>query len=218
MRRLTIEWKPVLGTALAAFAVVAFSVPAPVAAQEADEVTFSRDIAPILQRSCQQCHRPSGVAPMALVTYEDARPHAMAMMRRTGIRDRQGTMPPWYVEKDIGIQNYKDDTSLSDEEVTAIAAWARNGAPEGDRADLPTPLVFEDAVGWRLGTPDLVVSTLEVVVEGDAPDWWGDLEGTLIEGLTEDRYVKSVEIREINDIRESGGRDRATVGGLYVGS
>jgi len=214
MRRLTIEWKPVLGTALAMFAAVAFT--APVAAQESDVVTFSKDIAPILQRSCQQCHRPNGVAPMALVTYEDARPNAMAMMRRTGIRDRQGTMPPWYVEKDIGIQHYKDDPSLSDEEVAAIATWARNGTPEGDRADLPTPLVFEDAVGWRLGTPDLVVSTLEVTVEGDAPDWWGDLEGTVIEGLTEDRYVKSVEIREINNVRESGGRDRATVGGLYV--
>jgi mono/diheme cytochrome c family protein len=216
MPRPVIEWKSIFGIALATFAAVAFSPPAPVAAQESDVVTFSRDIAPILQRSCQQCHRPNGVAPMALVTYEDARPNAMAMMRRTGIRDRQGTMPPWYVEKDIGIQHYKDDPSLSDEEVAAIASWARNGTPEGDRADLPTPLVFEDAVGWRLGTPDVVVSTVEVTVEGDAPDWWGDLEGTVIEGLTEDRYVKSVEIREINDVRESGGRDRATVGGLFV--
>ncbi len=218
MRRLTIEWKSVVGIALAMFAAVAFT--APVTAQEnaPSEVTFSRDIAPILQRSCQQCHRPNGVAPMPLVTYEDAQPHAMAMMRRTGIRDRQGTMPPWYVEKDIGIQQFKDDPSLNDEEVAAIATWARNGAPEGDRADLPTPLVFEDALGWRLGEPDLVVKTTEVVVRGDAPDWWGDLEGTLIPELelTEDRYVKSVEIREVNDVRESGGRDRATVGGLFV--
>jgi len=216
MRRLTIVWKSVFGIALATFAAVAFSPPAPVAAQESDVVTFSRDIAPILQRSCQQCHRPNGVAPMALVTDEDARPNAMAMMRRTGIRDRQGTMPPWYVEKDIGIQQYKDDPSLSDEEVAAIATWARNGAPEGDRADLPTPLVFADAVGWRLGEPDLIVSTQEVVVEADAPDWWGDLAGIEIPELTEDRYVASVEIREIYDVRESGGRDRATVGGLYV--
>ncbi len=214
MRRLTIEWKFVFGIALTVFGVVAF--PAPVAAQEADEVTFAKDIAPILQRSCQQCHRPNGVAPMPLVTYEDAQPHAMAIMRRTGIRDRQGTMPPWYIEKDLGIQQFKDDPSLSDEEVAAIATWARNGAPEGDRADLPTPLVFEDALGWRLGQPDLIVKTAEVLVKGDAPDWWGELENTEIPELTEDRYVKSVEIREVNDVRESGGRDRATVGGLFV--
>jgi mono/diheme cytochrome c family protein len=218
MRRLMIEWKSVFGTALAVFAAVTFAVSGPVTAQESPsgEVTFTKDIAPILQRSCQQCHRPNGVAPMPLVTYENAQPFAMNMMRRTGIRDRQGTMPPWYVEKDIGIQQYKDDPSLSDEEVAAIATWARNGAPEGDPADMPPLLVFEDAVGWRLGEPDLIVSTPDVLVEGDAPDWWGGLEGVPIPGLTEDRYVASVEVREINDVRESGGRDRETVGGLYV--
>ncbi len=211
-----IEWKSLVGTALAISAAVAFAVPAPVAAQEASaEVTFSRDIAPILQRSCQQCHRPGGVAPMPLVTFEDAQPYAMAMMRRTGIRDRQGTMPPWYVEKDIGIQNYKDDPSLSDEEVAAIAMWARNGTPEGNPADLPEPLVFDAAVGWRLGEPDLIVSTEEVVVESDAPDWWGSIDGIPID-LEEDRYVASVEVREINNVKESGELDRETVGGLYV--
>ena len=73
---------------------------------------------------------------MRLVTFEDAQPYAMAMMRRTGIRDRQGTMPPWYVEKDIGIQQFKDDPSLNDEEVASIASWARNGAPEGNPGDM----------------------------------------------------------------------------------
>ena len=214
MPRLPIDWKSVVGTTLVAIAAVALVVP--VAAQESGEMTFSKDIAPILQRSCQQCHRPGGVAPMPLVTYEDARPHALAIMRRTSIRDRQGTMPPWYVEKDIGIQHYKDDPSLNDQEVAAIAAWARNGAPEGDRADLPTPLVFEEAVGWRLGEPDLIVSTEDILVESDAPDWWGSLENIEITGLTEDRYVASMEIREINDVKESGGLDRETVGGLYV--
>jgi mono/diheme cytochrome c family protein len=218
MRRQRIEWKFVVGTVLAACAAVAFTVPVPITAQESpsSEVTFNKDIAPILQRSCQQCHRPGGVAPMALVSYEDALPYAMRMMRRTGIRDRQGTMPPWYIEKDIGIQHYKDDPSLNDEEVAAIATWARNGTPEGDPADLPPLLVFEEAVGWRLGEPDLIVSTDEVLVGADAPDWWGGLDGIPITGLTEDRYVASVEVREINDVRESGGGDRETVGGLYV--
>src|SRR5438876_699338 len=85
------------------------------------EVTFTKDIAPILQRSCQNCHRPDGVAPMALTTYEEVRPWARAMKQRTGIGPRAGVMPPWYVEKNIGIQHYKDDPSLSDEEIARIA-------------------------------------------------------------------------------------------------
>ena len=77
------------------------------------EVTFTKDIAPILQRSCQNCHRPGQVAPMSLLTYEDARPWARSMKARTAIRDKAGTMPPWYIEKNIGIQHYKNDPSLS---------------------------------------------------------------------------------------------------------
>ena len=93
------------------------------AAPAAPEVTFTRDIAPILQRSCQNCHRPGQVAPMSLLTYEDARPWARSMKQRTGLRDKAGVMPPWYIEKNIGIQHYKNDPSLSDEEVAKIAKW-----------------------------------------------------------------------------------------------
>src|SRR3990170_3294580 len=88
------------------------------------DVTFTKDIAPILQRSCQNCHRPDGVAPMSLITYEDVRPWARAIKTRTGIGPRAGVMPPWYIEKNIGIQHYKDDPSLSDEEIAKIAKWA----------------------------------------------------------------------------------------------
>jgi mono/diheme cytochrome c family protein len=207
-----------VGTVLTALAILTVIAPSPSAAQEADggvEVTFAKDIAPILQRSCVRCHRPNGVAPMSLVDYEDVVPHARAVMRRTGIRDRMGAMPPWYVEKDIGIQHYKDDPSLSDEEIAAIAMWTRGGTPMGNPADMPQAPVFDDEVGWTLGEPDLILSTQEFLVEGDAPDWWGDIE-SIPTGLTEDRYVASVEIREVNDVRESGGSDRETVGGLYV--
>ena len=70
-------------------------------------VTFTKDIAPILQRSCQTCHRPDSVAPMSLLTYQQARPWARAMKMRTSLGPRAGVMPPWYVEKNIGIQRYK---------------------------------------------------------------------------------------------------------------
>ena len=185
---------------------------------EVADVTFSRDIAPILQRACVRCHRDDGVAPMPLVTYDDVQPYASMIARRTQIRDRAGAMPPWYVEKDIGIQHFKDDMSLDEREIEALDAWRRAGAPEGDPADLPPPLEFNDDVMWAAGEPDLIVRLPEVVVKGDAPDWWGDIE-SVPTGLTEDRYVKSVEIREVNDVPqrrdgEHGGRH--TVGGRFV--
>ena len=108
---------------------LALALPAPATAQEGgepDEVTFSRDILPIFQRSCINCHRSQGVAPMSLQRYEDARRYARRIARRTEIRDRMGAMPPWYAEKDIGIQHYKNDPSLTDDEVAMIAQWVED--------------------------------------------------------------------------------------------
>ena len=85
----------VLTVAIAA--VVAFPPPAAAQSGTADEVTFSRDIAPILQRSCQKCHRPDALAPMSLITYQEVRPWARAIRNRTALRDQPGVMPPWFI-------------------------------------------------------------------------------------------------------------------------
>src|SRR5262245_33865096 len=126
-----------------AAAIVVGLVMAPAAsaqtARPAGEVTFTKDVAPILQRSCQQCHNSEGVAPMPLTTYEEARPWARAMKTRTALGTQRGAMPPWFVEKNIGIQRFKDDISLSNEEIATIAKWADSGAPRGNPADLPPP-------------------------------------------------------------------------------
>jgi hypothetical protein len=180
----------------------------------AAEVTFAKDIAPILQRSCQNCHRPNGVAPMPLVTYEDVRPWARAIKTRTGIGPRAGVMPPWYVEKNIGIQHYKDDPSLSEAEVATIAKWVDSGAPLGNAADMPPARVWADDSAWRIGKPDLVVKTKDIVVKANAPDWWGEIESVPI-GITEDRYVEAIEIKEVNDV-PTAGNGRHTVGGRFV--
>jgi hypothetical protein len=177
------------------------------------EVTFSKDIAPILQRSCQNCHQPNSVAPMSLLNYKDARPWAKSIKEKTSLRDKRGVMPPWFIEKNVGIQHYKNDPSLSDLEIAKIAKWADNGAPEGNLADLPPSKPLVDGTKWTLGEPDLVVSTQETTVKAGAPDWWGELD-PVPTGLTQDRYVKSVEIREANDIQGDGGRQ--TVGARYV--
>ncbi|MBZ5601173.1 MAG: heme-binding domain-containing protein [Acidobacteriia bacterium] len=178
------------------------------------DVTFSKDIAPILQRSCQNCHQPNSVAPMSLISYKEVRPWARAIKERTALRDRRGAMPPWYVEKNIGIQHYKNDPSLSDLEIAKIAKWADSGAKEGDTKDLPPPVPLVDGTKWQLGEPDLVVSTPEITVKAGAPDWWGELDSAPT-GLTEDRWVKSVEMREVNDIPPAGN-GRSTVGARYV--
>jgi hypothetical protein len=207
-------------SALAAgLAVFVVGLAAPAAAQAPatatiGEVTFTKDIAPILQRSCQTCHRPDGVAPMALTTYEEARPWARAIKQRTGLGPRAGVMPPWYLEKNVGIQHYKDDPSLSDLEVAKIAKWADTGAPRGNPSDMPPALTFSDGGEWRIGKPDLVVSTDELLVKGGAADWWGEIK-SIPTGLTEDRYVSAVEIREVNDVPRTG-TGRETVGGRYV--
>jgi len=184
------------------------------AANPASDVTFAKDIAPILQRSCQSCHRPDGAGPMSLLTYEDARPWARAMKARTGVGPRRGVMPPWYVEKTIGIQKFKYDPSLSDEEISKVARWADNGAPLGNPADMPPALKFaNDDDKWVLGEPDLVVKSPEVTVPAIGPDRWGSI-GLVPTGLAEDRYVASVEVREVNDIPRGAGT--STVGGRYV--
>lgn len=195
---------------LAAFAGVVFTP-----AILAQEVTFHKDIEPILQRSCQTCHRDGGVAPMALVTYDEVAPFAGLIEYKTGLRDRAGAMPPWYVEHDVGIQQFKSDPSLSDAEIAAISTWARGGTPKGDSADAPEPLNFDDSIKWSLGEPDLIVETEPVLFEGGRPDWWGELPLAKT-GMTEDRYVKSVEIKEVNDVDTSGSEAGDTVGGLYV--
>ena len=182
---------------------------------EPDEVTFARDIAPILQRSCQNCHRPDGVAPMALVTYEDVRPFARAIRQRTSIGPHRGVMPPWYIEKNVGVQKYKNDPSLSDVEIAMIGKWIDNGAPAGNPADMPPPRKFDDLSTWAIGTPDLIVSTKEILVKANAPDWWGEIDPVSV-GLTEDRYVAALQVREVNDVPSKETSGRTTVGGRFV--
>jgi hypothetical protein len=121
-------------------------------------------------------------------------------------------MPPWFIEKNIGIQKFKEDPSLSDEEVAKIAKWADSGAPRGNPADMPPPVRFDDSGGWTIGQPDLVLRSPEVTIAAVAPDKWGQL-GYVPTGLTEDRYVAAVEVREINNIPRGGAAN--TVGARW---
>src|SRR2546428_12739623 len=99
------------------------------------QVTFARDVAPILQRSCQNCHHAGAIAPMSLVTYEEARPWARSIKQKVTARE----MPPWYIDRHIGITKFKDDPSLSDAEIATIVKWVDSGAPAGSPAGMPKP-------------------------------------------------------------------------------
>ena len=153
-------------------------------------VTFTKDVAPIFQRSCQNCHRPDSNAPMSLITYEDARPYARSIKAKTVAR----LMPPWHIERNIGIQKFKDDPSLTDQEIATVAAWVDQGAQKGDMAHMPPPKTFEDADVWHIGKPDLIVEIPQPhVVPAAGPDVWIDYIAD--SGLTEDRYVQAVETK-----------------------
>jgi hypothetical protein len=182
---------------------------------QSQDITFHKDIEPVLQRSCQNCHREGGVGPMPLVTYDQVAPFAGLIEYKTGLRDRAGAMPPWYMEKDIGIQNYKNDPSLSDEEIAAISHWARSGAPKGNLEDAPDSLVFDDSLKWTAGQPDLVVKTNSVTKLSGTADWWGEIDRIPVD-IEKDRYVKSVEVVEVNDVNNQAGTGRDTVGGRYI--
>ena len=123
------------------------------AAEKGRAATFSQDIAPILQEKCQSCHRPEEMAPMPLRTYQEVRPWARSI--RTKVSKRE--MPPWFIDRNVGIQQYKNDWSLSDAQIETIVKWVDAGAPEGNAADLPPTRVFPSSDGWNIGKPDLVV-------------------------------------------------------------
>lgn len=151
--------------------------------------TFARDVAPILYRSCVNCHRPGQIAPMSLTSFDSARPWARSIRDRVARRE----MPPWHVNQSVGIKEYKDDPSLSDAEIDVIVRWANGGAPRGNDRDLPAMPSFPSDDTWSIGTPDLVVSAPKYLVKANMADWFGSFH--IDSGVTEDRWVKAIEVK-----------------------
>jgi hypothetical protein len=157
-------------------------------------VTFAKDVAPILQQKCQDCHQPGSIAPMSLRTYEETRPWAKSIKDRVSKRQ----MPPWHIDKTVGVQHFKNDMSLSDQQIDTIVRWVDAGAPLGDPKDMPPakPVVTDNewvAVRDGMGKPDIVVKADPYTMPAHHQDvWW---RPTTDIGLTEPRWVKAVEIR-----------------------
>jgi len=149
-------------------------------------VTFTKDVAPILYKSCVECHRPTMFAPMSLLTYDDARPYARSIKQRVVSR----IMPPWGADPAHG--EFKNDPRLSQAEIDTIAAWVDGGAVKGNDADLPKAPQFAD--GWTIGKPDAVFTMEE---EYDIPAT-GVIPYQYLRvptHLTEDKWIQAIEIR-----------------------
>src|SRR5262245_37007697 len=143
-------WRMVVWAAL----VATITLPQAAVAQQPSTVStrdggpspvFTRDVAPILQDKCQACHRPGYIAPMAFMTYAETRPWAASIKARVAARQ----MPPWHIDKTVGIQHFKNDRSLSDAEIDTIVRWVNAGAPQGNPKDMPPPKAFANDDVWN---------------------------------------------------------------------
>ena len=162
----------------------------PPASTPSAPVTFSKDVAPILQKACQNCHHPGAIAPMSLLTYQDARPWARSIKQKVTTRE----MPPWYIDRHVGINKFKGDPSLTDAEIAVISRWVDQGAPAGNSADLPPPRQFADVDKWHIGKPDMVVSLPKAYeLKANGPDEFYDVD--VDPGFTEDMYIAAVETK-----------------------
>ena len=173
--------RPVLVGACAALAAYAASAPS--------QITFNKDVLPIMQKRCQNCHRPGEVAPMSFLTYQDVRPWAKAI--REAVLTRK--MPPWFADPHYG--KFANDRSLNKDEIDTLVSWVDAGVREGDAKDAPAPVEWVD--GWSIGKPDAV---FEMPHDFEVPTA-GTIEYQYIvipSGFTKDTWVESAEARPGN--------------------
>lgn len=180
-----------LGIALAGGGYSVIDLSMTRASAPADPVTFSDQVVRIFQRNCQTCHHPGDIAPFSLMTYEEAAPWADSIRSKTASR----TMPPW---KPVGgCGEFANTRGLTDEEIATIGEWVATGALEGNPADLPEPLVFDD--GWKLGVPDVELRTVQTgyrVPASATSDIYRCF--TIPTNFDADRFITAVEVAPSN--------------------
>ncbi len=188
MRNLEVLFVVVVSCLVAAGSAAATGIAPPPNAEVPETVTFARDVAPILFEHCSSCHRPGDIAPMALLSYDEARPWAKSIQRAVV----SGDMPPWGASAAHG--RFKNDRTLSTHEIAVIDRWVTQGAKPGDPKDMPAPPEFTK--DWRLGEPDLIVRFDQVELSAGGPDVFRDLFRKA--DLEEDRWLRAVEVRPGN--------------------
>jgi hypothetical protein len=159
------------------------------AAPNSPVVTFNKDVLPVLQKQCQECHRPGEVAPMSFMSYQETRPWAKAI--KAAVLTKK--MPPWFADPSIG--HFRNERKLTDAEIKTLVSWADNGALEGDAKDKPAPVQF--ANGWSIGKPDIIVEMpqdIHIAAQGQM-----DQANVLVKvNFPRDLWVKAAEVRPGN--------------------
>lgn len=178
-----------VGVAVAGAFLLAAGSAAAQAGTAQNAPTFSKDVAPVLYKHCTTCHRPGEIAPMSLLTYEQARPWARA------IRDnvRTGTMPPWHADAAHG--KWANDRRMTQAEKDVIIKWVDAGAPEGNQRDLPKAPEYAD--GWQIGRPDAIVTMEQeysVPATGEIPYQYFEMQTN----FSDDKWVQALEVRPGN--------------------
>jgi hypothetical protein len=192
--RFDMAWRAgAMTVAIGSAVLLTASVMAAPAETTAPTPTFTKDVAPIFQAKCEACHRPDSIAPMSLRTFEEVRPWARSIRARVASRQ----MPPWNIDKTVGIQHFENDRSLTDAQIDTVVRWVDGGATKGDPKDMPAAVVWNDDTGWnfksRFGEPDLIIKSPAYRMPAHAQDAW--YKPAVPTGLTEARWVRAIEIR-----------------------
>lgn len=152
----------------------------------AEEVTFNKQIAPIIYNNCSSCHRPGEAAPFSLLSYADVQKRGKTIAAATAAR----FMPPWKAEE--GSYRFRDERRLKDTEIALIQEWVKEGMPEGKAGDAPASPKFSS--GWMLGEPDLVIEMPAAYhIPADGPDIYRNIAIPL--GLTEDKWMTAIDMK-----------------------
>ncbi len=181
------------GAAGVVLVAATFGGPAVASAQTAP--TFTRDVAPIFQKKCEACHRPDSIAPMSLVTYQQTRPWARSIKARI----TEHSMPPFQIDRTVGVTKFKNDESLTPAELETVVKWVDGGAPQGDPKDMPPPVAWPDDETWNFAKifgqaePDLIINSHPFTMPAAAQDAWD--ERVTESGIGEPRWVRAIEIR-----------------------
>ncbi len=169
------------------------------ASDDVAAVSYSGEVASIINENCVVCHRQGGIGPMALTSYDQVHPWAPLIQLKVANRD----MPPYAYDHDIGLQDLQADWRLSQDEIDTIVAWVDQGSPAGNLDEMPAPPVLRGLDDWnfaeQFGEPDVVLSSQSIDVPASGNDLWD--KHFVDSGITEDRCIKALQVKPRGDAK-----------------